>query len=194
MRLRLIIISLSIICSINGFAQLDQKYYFGAKYLKEDSVPLIMFNPIAIYANRIFKNRDEAAKYYRLVYNVKKVYPLARICKLKIDDYNARIDGMSSSREKRQMLKKAEKELKQQFTPEIKNLTFTQGKILLKLIYRQTGDSSYGLIKEFRGSVEAAFWQFFAKMFGNDLKLKYDPYGDDKTIEDIVQLIESGII
>ena len=175
-------------------AQLDTKYYFGAGFMKGDSVPIIIFNPVSIYADRIFKNKSEALKYYTLVRNVKRVYPLARVCQVKIAEYNLQLSAMSSSKDKRLLLKKAEKELKDQFTPEIKSLTYTQGRILLKLIDRQTGDSSFELIKEYKGSINAVFWQFFAKVFGNDLKTKYDPYGDDKAIEDIVQLIEHGVI
>ena len=176
------------------YSQLDMRYYFGAEYMKEDSVPMIIFNPICIYADRIFKNKKDAQNYYWLVRNVKRVYPLARVCRIKIDEYNAKMALMTSSSDKKKLLKQAEKQLKEQFTPEIKDLTYTQGKILLKLIYRQTNNTSYDLIKDYRGTFQAVFWQFFAKVFGNDLKMKYDPYGEDKTIEDIVQLIEHGVI
>ncbi len=177
-----------------AFPQLDTKYYFGAKYLKEDSVPLIMFKEVPIYADRIFKNKTEALNYYILVRNIKKVYPLAKICETKLNEYNELIKNTTTERERKNLIKKQEKDLKDKYTPVIKNLTFTQGKILLKLIYRQTGDSSYELIKDYRGAFRAVFWQMFARIFGNDLKIKYDPYGDDQTIENIVQLIEHGVI
>jgi hypothetical protein len=189
-----IILAFLIIFSKFAYPQLDPKYYFGATYMKEDSVPLVMFKEVFIYADRIFKDRNEANAYYRLVRNIKRVYPLARVCQFKIDEYNEGVKKAKTEREKRLLLKKAEKELKEQYTPEIKDLTFTQGKLLLKLIYRQTGDTSYDLIKEYRGTIRAVFWQMFARIFDNDLKSKYDPYGDDKTIESIVQLIEHGVI
>ena len=194
MNFRILLILFTFSLLHKTYSQLDTKYYYGAEYMKEDSVPIIIFNPITIYANRIFKNKADALKYYTLVRNVKRVYPLARVCQIKVEEYNAKLSALSSNRDKRRLLKKAEKELKEQFTPEIKQLTFTQGRILLKLIDRQTGDTSFELIKEYKGSINAVFWQLFAKVFGNDLKSKYDPYGDDKTIEDIVQLIEHGMI
>jgi hypothetical protein len=197
LRLKFFIIIFIVHCSlliVNCSAQLNDKVYFGAKYMKEDSVPYIIFNPVTIYADRIFKTREESLKYFRLVWNIKRVYPLAKLCRIKIDEYNAQIEKLSTQREKKALLKKSEKELKAKFTPIIKDLTLTQGKLLLKLIDRQTGDTSYELIKEYRGAFQAVFWQLFAKVFGNDLKLTYEPYGDDKTIEDIVQLIENGVI
>ena len=89
---------------------------------------------------------------------------------------------------------KAEKELVGQFEKDIKNLTFTQGHILLKLIDRETGNSSYQLIKDMRGNLSASLWQSLARVFSTDLKAKYDPDGDDKQVEEIVLLIERGEI
>lgn len=191
-----LLILLSFILYLNqGFSQLlDPRYYFGATYLKEDSVPMIMMKEVYIYADRIFKSNNEAQNYYRLIRNIKKVYPLAKLCQFKLDDYNQYFKVARTEKEKRQFIKRQEKELKEQYTPVIKDLTFTQGKILLKLIYRETGDSSYDIIKEYRGAVRAIFWQMFARIFGNDLKMKYDPYGEDQSIENIVQLIEHGVI
>ena len=91
-------------------------------------------------------------------------------------------------------LKQAEQDIKAQFTDDIENMTFTQGKILLKLIYRQTGVSSYEIVKELRGSLRAIFWQTIARVFGANLKVEYDPTGDDKAIEEIVQQIEKGTL
>ena len=162
--------------------------------MKEDSVPMVMMKEVYIYADRIFKNNKDAQAYYWLVRNIKKVYPLAKICQFKLDEYNQYIKSVRTEKEKRQFIKNQEKELKEQYAPIIKDLTFSQGKLLLKLIYRQTGDSSYDIIKEYRGTIRAMFWQMFARIFGNDLKLKYDPYGEDQTIENIVQLIEHGVI
>ncbi len=198
MKIRILIILLfTIHCSlftIHCSAQMDNKYYYGAKFMKEDSVPLIIYNPVEIYGDRIFKNKNESLKYFTLVWNIKRVYPLAKLCRIKIDEYNSQLSKLPTEREKKALLKKIEKELKVKFTPQIKELTYTQGKLLLKLIDRQTGDTSYELIKEYRGTFQAVFWQLFAKVFGNDLKLSYEPYGEDKTIEDIVQLIEHGAI
>ena len=91
-------------------------------------------------------------------------------------------------------MKKAEDELESQFGDEIRDLTFSQGKILLKLIYRETGSSSFDIVKELRGNFTAFIWQMLARVFGYDLKVTYDPAGDDQTIERIVLMIESGAL
>ena len=90
--------------------------------------------------------------------------------------------------------KKIEEELKKEFDGDIRKMSASQGRILIKLIDRETGDTSYEILQEFRGNVSAFFWQSFSRMFGQDLKSDYDPYGDDKDIESIVQLIEAGAI
>ena len=92
------------------------------------------------------------------------------------------------------MMKKAQDELEAQFGDDLKALTFSQGKILLKLVDRQTGNSSFELVQEFRGKFVAFFWQSFAKLFGYNLKIQYDPLGEDKDIELIVLMIENGTI
>jgi len=85
-----------------------------------------------------------------------------------------------------------EENLKKEFTEDLKNLTITQGRILIKLIDRETGKSSYTLIKELRGSFSAFMWQSLASLFNSSLKVEYDAEGEDKPIEDAIRLIESG--
>ena len=91
-------------------------------------------------------------------------------------------------------MKQAEKELKEQFEDDIKGLTHSQGILLIKLIDRETGESSFELIEEFRGKILAVFYQAIGKLFGYDLKMTYDPDGEDKEIEKIVLMIEAGQI
>jgi hypothetical protein len=128
------------------------------------------------------------------VRNVKKAYPYAKLAGEKFNEYNQKIAGIQSKSVQKAMLKQAEDELQAQFGAELKELTITQGKILLKLIDRQTSNSSYDIVKDFRGSFRAFFYQSFARVFGYNLKVKYDPLGEDADIERIVILIESGNI
>jgi hypothetical protein len=130
----------------------------------------------------------------KLVWNVKKVYPYAKIAGLKLREYNDILAKVPSEGERRKIMKKAEKEIKDEFGSDLKNLTFSQGKILIKLLYRETGSSSYALVQELRGKFVAFFYQAFARLFGYNLKSTYDPEGEDKPIETIVKLIEKGLI
>ena len=89
-------------------------------------------------------------------------------------------------------MKQVEKELLDEYEDDLKKLTITQGRILIKLVDRETGATSYELVKELRGSFSAFFWQAFARIFGSTLKAEYDPYGEDRLIEEIVLLIDNG--
>lgn len=129
-----------------------------------------------------------------MVYNVRKVYPYAILAKNKLESINCELEKLGTNSERKLYLDKAEKELRSQFEEELKNLTITQGKILIKLIDRETGNTTYSWVKELRGSFQAFFWQSIARLVGSNLKVKYDPTGDDKAIEEIIVMIETGQI
>lgn len=147
---------------------------------------------MSIYATRTFKSKSAQNRYDKLVRNVRKVYPYARLAGLKLKEYEAILKAAPNDRERRKIMKKAESELNDRFGPELKKLTFSQGKILIKLIDRETGNSSYGLLQELRGKFTAFVWQQLARIFGYNLKVKYDPLGEDRQIEEIVVQIENG--
>ena len=132
--------------------------------------------------------------YYRLRFNVIKVYPYAKLASVKLNEMNEHVTTLKSEKEKRRFIRETEKQIKDDFEDQIKNLSISQGNVLIKLIDRETGNTSYELIKDLRGSFNAFFAQGLAKLFGHDLKDTYDPKGKDKTIEDIIQQIESGQI
>ena len=114
------------------------------------------------------------------------------LASVKLKQYNDLLDTIKDETVKKAKLKQAEEDIKSQFTDEIEDMTHFQGVICLKLIYRETGVTSYEIVKELRGSIRAVFWQTIARIFGNNLKVEYDPLGEDKAIEEIVQQIESG--
>ena len=130
----------------------------------------------------------------RLKYHVTKVYPYAKIAVDKFNQYSAEIESVKSKSKKRKLLKQREQELKEEFTEVIKKLTVTQGRILVKLIDRGTGESTYDIIKEMRGGFKAFIYQGVAKLYSGDLKSRYDPKNneEDEMIERIVQGIEAG--
>ena len=112
----------------------------------------------------------------------------------KLTEYKHALDSIPTERARKKFLKAAEKDLEARFGNEIKDLNFTQGKILIKLVYRQTGNSTFDIVKELRGSFNAFIYQTVARIFGYDLRSQYDPEGNDKAIEHIVQMIDEGAL
>lgn len=179
---------------IHVYSQTDEGYVVPAKIIEGDTFPMLTYDEITISAYNYNVVSKNVAKFNKLVRDVKKVYPYAVIASVKLKEYNDMILQTTNEVEKKKKLKQAEEDIKNQFTKDIENMTLSQGKILLKLIYRQTGVSSYEIVKELRGSLRAIFWQTIARFFGANLKIEYNPNGADKAIEEIVQKIENGTL
>jgi hypothetical protein len=169
------------------------KQYYPAVIVDGDTMAYRMLPTVLVIDNQVFKSAAEERKYKKLVRDVKKAYPYAKLAGDRIKQYEAMIAGKSEA-EKKRMMKDVEKKLKDEFTDDLENLTMSQGRILLKLIDRETGNTSYQLIKDFRGNLSAFFWQSFSRFFDMNLKTNYDPEGEDKQIENIVLLIQRGQI
>ena len=165
-----------------------------AEVINGDTFPVKYMPYVEIVAERTFKTKAHRKRFNRLQYNVKKMYPYAKLASDLLEKYEDERASVDSERARKKYYKKIEDELKKEFDGEIRKMNATQGRILVKLIDRETGDTSYEILQEFRGNVSAFFWQSFSKMFGQDLKSAYDPYGEDREIESIVQLIEAGAI
>jgi hypothetical protein len=142
----------------------------------------------------IYGDRKYGKHHDKLVRNVRKAYPYAKLAGTIFEEYSLLLQPVTDEQEKKQIMKQAEDELKAKYQGELEQLTVSQGKILIKLIDRETTHSTYDLVKEFRGKFRAFFWQSFARIFGMDLKNEYDPLGEDKEIEEIVVLIENGML
>lgn len=136
----------------------------------------------------------ELQAYYRTMYRVQKVYPYARMAGERFRLYEDSLAKLPRARDRRAFLRAAEAEIRRDFLSDLKNLTVSQGKILFKLISRETGHSSYALLKTFKNGFSAFTYQIVGSTFGYDLKETYDPTGEDLMIESIVQQIESGKI
>ena len=165
-----------------------------ARIVNGDTIPFVDIDSASIYSPPLFVSRKERIKYDRLVYNVKIVYPYAKLAGIKLKQFRDTLEKIPAEHARKEYLKRAEKELEASFGNQIKDLTFSQGKILIKLIYRETGSSSYDIVKELRGHFNAFIWQTLARIFGYDLKTTYDPAGEDQNIEKIVEMIEAGLI
>ena len=159
-----------------------------------DTIPNISLKEVEIITLVIPKTRKEQKQLTRLIYNIKKVYPYAKLAGIQLRRYEKMLVEAKNDKERKQLMKQAEKEINEQYGGELKDLTFTQGKILIKLIDRETGETSYSLVSDLRGNFTAFFYQAFARLWGYDLKVKYDPEGEDAQIEAIVKMIERGQI
>ena len=157
-----------------------------------DSIKYVEMNNVYVYAPLEFKNEKQRKTYDRLVYNVKKVLPIAKEVNRAIIETYEYLETLPDDKTRREHMKFVEKSVKAEYTPRMKKLSLTQGKLLIKLIYRETNSSSYELVKVFFGTTRAVFYQSFAWMFGASLKKVYDPEGDDKLTERVVRLVEAG--
>jgi hypothetical protein len=135
-----------------------------------------------------FKDKDERKKYYILKRRVLKVYPYALDAKEKLQDIQKGLDSIPKRRHKRRYTKEVAKWVKEEYSQQLKNLTMSEGKILVKLIYRETKITSYQIVKSYRGRFNAFFWQTMAKFWDNNLKTEYDPVNvrEDMLIEHII--------
>ena len=161
---------------------------------KGDTIPAVQLPNVYIFRPVNFKNDKERREYYRLVRTVKKTLPLAREINRAVIETYEYIETLPDKKAREKHLKLVEKGLKEQYTPIMKKLTFSQGKLLIKLVNRQTDSSSYELVKAFMGPFKAGFYQTFAALFGASLKKEYHPEGEDRLTERVVLLVENGQI
>jgi hypothetical protein len=149
---------------------------------------------IVVFPERKFDNKRQRRRYNRYMLKVKKVYPLAVEAKKLLEKYEPQYYALDNQKDRRKLMKNLEKELLTEHKEELKKWSISDGRILLKLIDRETERTPYVLIKDFRGDVSAVFWQGIARLFKNDLKDEYDPYDEDKMLEEIVSMIELGYL
>lgn len=154
--------------------------------IDNELIPWFPLSDVYITDTRIFRSPEERAKFNRLRYNVLKVLPYAMFARSRYAQLQHDLTLAPNRRDKKKLIKAFEKEIKDMFNREIKELTITQGGILIKLIDRETGSSSYDLLREMKGGFTAFFYQSVARIFGNNLKNKYDPQ-EDRDIEAIIQ-------
>lgn len=158
----------------------------------KDSIQYVELNNIWVYPQTVFKDEKQRRAYNRLVYNVKKVLPIAKEVNRIIIETGDYLELLPNKKAKDEHMKKVEDDIKREYKPRMKKLTYTQGKLLIKLVYRECNNSSYDLIKAFLGPVRAGFYQAFAWAFGASLKKKYEPEGVDRLTERVVRQVEAG--
>ncbi len=171
----------------------EQKPLLGIR-VDGDTIVFREIQPVYVYPQKDFKSKRFEKEYWRLVYRVKKVYPYAKKAHELLQQYSDQYEATQDKKLRRKYVKQAEEALLKEYGPQLKKLSITEGRILIKLIDRETGSTSYQLIQDLKGGLVAFFWQGVARVFGNDLKSKYDPEVEDRLIEEIIFYIEAGIL
>jgi hypothetical protein len=159
-----------------------------------DSIQYMEMNNVYVYPQLTFKSKKQAQSYMRLVNNVKKVLPIAKEARQMLIETTEFLDMLPDEKSKNEHIKRVEEDIFRTYKPKMKKLTYSQGKLLIKLIDRECHSSSYEMIKAFMGPIRAGFWQVFAWGFGASLKKEYDTTGTDRLTERVVLMVEAGQI
>ena len=160
--------------------------------LDGDTVLYMEMSNVYVYPTIELKNEKQRKAYNRLVYNVKKVLPIAKEAHDIIIETYEYLQTLPDKRARDEHMKRVEKEIVEKYKPRMKKLTFSQGKLLIKLVNRECNSTSFDLVNAFMGPIRAGFWQAFAWTFGASLKKGYDPKGTDRLTERVVRMVEAG--
>jgi hypothetical protein len=159
-----------------------------------DTIQYMEMQDVFVYPPKNFKNKRQEQAYNRLVRNVKKVLPIAKEVRQMLLETAEYIETLPTKKERDAHMKRVEAAVVAAYKPRMKQLTFAQGKLLVRLVDRELGSTAFEAIQAFVGPVRAGMWQAFAWMFGNSLKKHYQPDGDDKLTERVVLMVEAGQI
>lgn len=172
---------------------LTERFYLLQK-VKRDGVtmPEVEIKEVTVVARPGSAGRNEYRKYERLIYNIKRVYPYALFVRIRLNQINEEMKNITNEKARKDYIKNIEKDMFAEYEDDILNMTITQGRLFIKLIDRETQNTSYSLIREYRGKLTAVFWQGIARIFGTNLKEEYDAYGEDALIESIIIEIDAG--
>ncbi|MBP7103267.1 MAG: DUF4294 domain-containing protein [Bacteroidales bacterium] len=184
-------LSLLIIFSFVITSNAQKMKIFRGVIIDRDTIALINLNDVFIISFKDGTSLREQRRKTKLIKNILKVYPYARSAAIILENYDKQLAGLPEKQQK-ELMKQAEKDIRKKYTATIERMTFTQGILLLKLVDRETGKTTYNIVDELRGSFSAFLYQSIARLFKYDLKDNYDPKGKDKEIEHIVRLIEDG--
>lgn len=159
-----------------------------------DTAFLSTIEEVNVFPDREFKNKRDMRRYRKLIYNVKRVYPYAKLAGEKFRVIDSTMATLKTERQQREYINGVEAEIKDRYEEELKKLTITQGRILIKLIDRETGHTSYELVQQLQGNFRAFLWQTLARLFGSNLKWTFDAEGEDILVNEIVIMIEKGML
>ena len=157
-----------------------------------DSIQYMEMNNVYVFPPVTFSSKKQQGAYMRLVKNVKTVLPIAKEARMIMMETAQYLETLPTKQAREEHMKRVEKSVMQEYKPRMKKLTYSQGKLLIKLIYRESHSSGYELVQAFLGPVKAGFYQAFAWAFGASLKKEYDPEGVDRLTERVVLMVEAG--
>ena len=192
----LLFLSLAAMAAVPNYSEKLGGYLLNAEIYQGDTIGTIVLPEVPIYPPMKFKNKKQEKFYWKTVRDVKKVYPYMKFIGTEYKRINAICDTISDPKEKKKYMKMYEKQLLDDYKPVMKKFTLSQGKMLIKLIDRELEETSYDIIKQFRGGFVAWWWQLFAKMLGADLKDDYNisEREKDRIIERVITLYEAGVL
>ena len=157
-----------------------------------DSIQYMEMNNVYVFPPVTFSSKRQQNAYMRLVKNVKTVLPIAKEARMIMMETAEYLETLPTKEARQEHMNRVEKSIMKEYKPRMKKLTYSQGKLLIKLIYRESNSSGYELIQAFLGPVRAGFYQAFAWAFGASLKKQYDPEGVDRLTERVVLMVEAG--
>jgi hypothetical protein len=157
-------------------------------------MPEVQLKGVNIIARPGGARKSDYRRYERLIFNIKKVYPYAKLVRIRLERVNEELNNIPDEKDRKEYIKSVEKDVFSEYEDDMRQMTITQGRLLIKLIDRETQITSYELIKEYRGKISAGFWQGIARIFGTNLKAEYDADGEDLLIELIITEIDAGRI
>ena len=189
-RLLILLLSSIAICAVSFGQRRDRGIWYQTATIENgDSIAVVHILPVRKYARK-----KDMRRYAKLIRAVKKVYPIAQEAKREMALMEEELRRLPSKKDRELYTKGIQKMIIKKYTPVLKRMTVYEGRVLLKLIDRETEYTAFEIVKEFRGGFVAGFWQAMARLFGNNLKLEYDPDGSDKMLEQIVVYYESGLL
>lgn len=166
--------------------------YLGIQVQGGDTLLLVRLHDVHVFPQLVFKNKKQEKFYWRTVRDVKKTLPYAKMIVRDMEYADAQLALIQDKKERRKWWRKFEKQLFRKYEKDFRNMTASQGMMLMKLMDRETDRTGYELIKHYRSKASADFWQFVAKLFRNDLKEGYDGADKDRIVERVITLVEAG--
>lgn len=173
-------------------AELDSMHLYPATVINGDTLANVLIREVVVFPQRKFATKKDYRNYRRLIHNLKVVYPYAQIAKYKIAEMDVIYSDLPNDKERKQYINVVEKELRNEFEDQLVKMTISQGRLLIKLIDREVGRTSYAVIRDLKGGFSAVFWQTIARIFGSSLKTEFDEAGDDKLLNELIILYEYG--
>jgi len=178
---------------VRGFEPVDKSKNNSYAVVEQgDTIPMAYLTSIFVFPKEVFKSAREERYYWKLVRDVKLTYPLSKIVYSTLLETMDYVKTLPDEKSREKHLHQMENDLKKDYGPVLRKMTYSQGKILIKLIYRECNTSPYDLIKAYRGGLTAGIWQGVAKIFSTDLKTGYDPNDKDYMLERVVLKVEQG--